>query len=145
MLQGSGDFQSLRLQLTAGLDEHDNETLTYGDDIVVLPKDHTPRERDPRCAACFAAPVLEAIIWPGIGPAYSWPLCMLLRQPRSSELPPSCCSTGFQLQNLAWWPLPSKVSLWSCGLQGGTLPAGADDNQKAPLLDNFGSEAAAGQ
>ena len=51
MLQGSGDFQSLRLQLTAGLDQDGNETLSYSDDVVTLPKDHTTVTSDPRCAA----------------------------------------------------------------------------------------------
>lgn len=85
VLQGSGDFQSLRLQLTAGLDQDGNETLSYSDDVVTLPKDHTTRTGDPRCAAQLAAPVLEAGNWLGIGSAYSWLLCMLLSQPHSSE------------------------------------------------------------
>jgi hypothetical protein len=42
VLQGNKKYQSLRLQLTAGYDEHDNETLSYSEDVVKLPADGGP-------------------------------------------------------------------------------------------------------
>jgi hypothetical protein len=58
---GNKKYQSLRLQLTAGYDEHDNETLSYSEDVVKLPADGgPPTGNDIDAVKCFQRALTDA-------------------------------------------------------------------------------------